>query len=211
MISLSLDHASLSFGSAVTGSRPARLSEHVSVFDNHAAGYSLSVHRSAFSPADLPLAVSATALTGGHLGSLLGSGPSRFRSRPRPTSCSGRPPPRRRRPATSGGSAWGPFGASGGRTGPLHRDGDVHGRRPVIAAVVAADACRRRLPQRLARRAGARGTVSVLNSGRSRSSWTRAWWSTGSTAAGIPFSVLPPGGGQGRATASGSSRTGMRS
>ena len=74
VISLSLDHASLSFGAAVTGSTPAPLAEHVSVFSNHATGYSLSVHRSAFSPADLPLAVSATAPTGGHLGSLLGSG-----------------------------------------------------------------------------------------------------------------------------------------
>ena len=40
---------------------------------NNATGYALTVHRSAFAPADLPLAISAaSAPNGGHLGTGLG-------------------------------------------------------------------------------------------------------------------------------------------
>src|SRR5262249_43836674 len=41
---------------------------------NRAAGYALTVHRSAFAPSDLPLGLSARAPAGGHVGGLLASG-----------------------------------------------------------------------------------------------------------------------------------------
>jgi hypothetical protein len=74
VLSLSLQHASLSFGSAATGDTPAALGNQLTVMSNSATGYALSVHRSAFTPADLPLAVSSTAPTGGTLGTGLGGG-----------------------------------------------------------------------------------------------------------------------------------------
>jgi lamin tail-like protein len=58
-LSISLDQSTLSFGKVAPGSKPAPLAEHVTVVSNDAAGYSLTVHRSAFAPADLPLAISA--------------------------------------------------------------------------------------------------------------------------------------------------------
>jgi hypothetical protein len=60
-LSISLDSATLSFGKVAPGSRPSPLAEKVTVVSNDAAGYSLTVHRSAFAPADLPLALSAVA------------------------------------------------------------------------------------------------------------------------------------------------------
>ncbi len=58
-LSISLDQSTLSFGKVAPGSRPAPLAERVTIVSNDAAGYSLTVHRSAFAPADLPLAISA--------------------------------------------------------------------------------------------------------------------------------------------------------
>ena len=60
-LSISLDSATLSFGKVAPGSTPRPLAEKVTVVSNDAAGYSLTVHRSAFAPADLPLALSAVA------------------------------------------------------------------------------------------------------------------------------------------------------
>lgn len=60
-LSISLDQSTLSFGKVAPGSKPAPLAERVTVVSNDAAGYSLTVHRSAFAPADLPLAISAVA------------------------------------------------------------------------------------------------------------------------------------------------------
>jgi Lamin Tail Domain len=57
VLSISLERPTLSFGSAVAGDTPAAISERVTVVSNNESGYSLSVHRSAFSPADLPLAI----------------------------------------------------------------------------------------------------------------------------------------------------------
>ena len=74
VLSLSLQHASLSFGTAAAGSTPAALGNQLTVVSNNATGYALSVHRSAFTPADLPLAVGATAPTGGTVGAGLGAG-----------------------------------------------------------------------------------------------------------------------------------------
>jgi hypothetical protein len=73
VISISLERAALAFGSAVTGSTPAPLSERVTVFSNHSTGYALSIHRSAFTPADLPLGVGASAPAGAQLGAGVGS------------------------------------------------------------------------------------------------------------------------------------------
>jgi hypothetical protein len=74
VLAVSLDRASLSFGTAAAGSTPTPLPENVTVSTNNAAGYSLAVARTAFSPRDLPLALSATAPAGATLGSSLAGG-----------------------------------------------------------------------------------------------------------------------------------------
>ncbi|MGH3002203.1 MAG: lamin tail domain-containing protein [Gaiellaceae bacterium] len=74
VIAISLEHSSLGFGQAVTGSTPSPLSEHVTVSSNQTTGYSLSVHRSVFVPSDLPLAIGATAPAGGQLGGSVAGG-----------------------------------------------------------------------------------------------------------------------------------------
>jgi hypothetical protein len=74
VLSVSLDRPSLSFGSFTFGDRPAPLPERVTVSTNNAAGYSLVVARTAFAPADLPLALAATAPAGGALGGALTGG-----------------------------------------------------------------------------------------------------------------------------------------
>jgi hypothetical protein len=61
VISLSLERSSLSFGSVVAGSTPTPISEKVTVVSSDASGYSLTVHRSAFVPNDLPLGIAAPA------------------------------------------------------------------------------------------------------------------------------------------------------
>ena len=68
LISVVLSRSALSFGQAATGSTPASISESVTVKSNRTTGYSLSVHRSAFSPSDLPLAVTSSAPAGAQLG-----------------------------------------------------------------------------------------------------------------------------------------------
>jgi hypothetical protein len=76
VLSLSLERSTLSFGATAAGATPAPISERVTVLSNHAAGYTLSVERSAFAPNDLPLALrSSSAPAGGVLGpSLVGGG-----------------------------------------------------------------------------------------------------------------------------------------
>ena len=44
------------------------------MISNNAAGYSVTVHRTAFQPADLPLGVAGTAPTGGQIGPALAGG-----------------------------------------------------------------------------------------------------------------------------------------
>ena len=68
MLSLTLERPTISFGTVVAGDTPAPVSEHVTVVSNDATGYALSVHRTAFAPADLPLAISGTAPSGGTVG-----------------------------------------------------------------------------------------------------------------------------------------------
>ena len=57
VLSIALDHPTLSFPAAVPGTTPNPLPEHVTVTSNDASGYTLSVHRTAFSPHDLPLGI----------------------------------------------------------------------------------------------------------------------------------------------------------
>ena len=57
-----------------SGDRPGPLPERVTVSSNNTTGYSLVVARTAFSPTDLPLALSATAPAGGTLGGALTGG-----------------------------------------------------------------------------------------------------------------------------------------
>jgi hypothetical protein len=61
VLSISLERSSLSFGSVVSGSSPSPLSERVTVMSNNASGYALTVHRSVFTPSDLPLGIAAPA------------------------------------------------------------------------------------------------------------------------------------------------------
>ena len=74
VLSVSLDHPSLSFGTFTSGDRPAPLSEQVTVSSNNTAGYSLVVARTAFAPTDLPLAIAASAPAGGTLGGAFAGG-----------------------------------------------------------------------------------------------------------------------------------------
>ncbi len=74
VLSITLEHAALSFGNAVAGQTPAPLSERITVVSNSATGYALTVHRSAFTPTDLPLAIASSAPADGQLGSGLGGG-----------------------------------------------------------------------------------------------------------------------------------------
>jgi hypothetical protein len=74
VLSIALERPSISFGNAASGDTPAWVSERVTVSSNHATGYALTVHRSAFQPTDLPLGLSATAPSGGQLGGGLSGG-----------------------------------------------------------------------------------------------------------------------------------------
>ena len=74
VLSIALERPSISFGHAAAGETPAPVSERVTVRSNHTAGYALTVHRSAFVPADLPLGLSASAPPGGQLGGALAGG-----------------------------------------------------------------------------------------------------------------------------------------
>jgi len=73
-VSIALDRASLSFGTAAAGQTPAALAEHVTVLSNDAAGYALTAHRTAFAPADLPLGMTAAAPAGAVVGPALAGG-----------------------------------------------------------------------------------------------------------------------------------------
>jgi len=56
-LSIELDHPTLSFPAAVPGTTPSPLPEHITVTSNDASGYTVGVHRTAFSPHDLPLGI----------------------------------------------------------------------------------------------------------------------------------------------------------
>jgi hypothetical protein len=74
VLSIALERSAISFGTASSGDTPAAVSERVTVSSNNATGYALTVHRSTFQPADLPLGLSATAPTGGQIGGGLAGG-----------------------------------------------------------------------------------------------------------------------------------------
>src|SRR5919198_1387380 len=74
VLSIALERPTISFGNAASGDTPTPASERVTVASNHATGYALTVHRSAFLPSDLPLGLTATAPPGGQLGGQLASG-----------------------------------------------------------------------------------------------------------------------------------------
>ena len=57
LLSIALDHPTLSFPAAVPGTTPSPLPEHVTVTSNDSSGYTLGVHRTSFSPLDLPLGI----------------------------------------------------------------------------------------------------------------------------------------------------------
>jgi len=57
VLSLALDHPTLSFPAAVPGTTPDPLPEQVTVTSNDPSGYTLGVHRTAFTPHDLPLGI----------------------------------------------------------------------------------------------------------------------------------------------------------
>jgi hypothetical protein len=61
VLSIALEKSSISFGNVFAGQTPAAVSEHVTVVDTNPAGYALTVHRTAFTPADLPLGIAASA------------------------------------------------------------------------------------------------------------------------------------------------------
>jgi hypothetical protein len=74
VLSVALDRPSLNFGTFTAGDKPSALPERVTVSSNNTTGYSLAVARTAFAPGDLPLALSATAPTGGTLAGPLSGG-----------------------------------------------------------------------------------------------------------------------------------------
>jgi Lamin Tail Domain len=74
VVSIALDRPTLSFGTAAAGQTPSALLEHVTVLSNDGAGYALTVHRTAFTPADLPLGLTAAAPAGASVGPSLAGG-----------------------------------------------------------------------------------------------------------------------------------------
>jgi uncharacterized protein len=74
VLSITLERPTISFGTVVAGDVPAAVSERVTVVSNNETGYALTVHRSAFTPADLPLAISGSAPAGAQIGPSLAGG-----------------------------------------------------------------------------------------------------------------------------------------
>ena len=74
VLAVALERASLSFGTATAGDTPAALTERLTLSSNNPTGYSLAIVRTAFAPADLPLALSASAPAGGQVGAALTGG-----------------------------------------------------------------------------------------------------------------------------------------
>jgi hypothetical protein len=73
-LSIALERQNISFGNARAGDSPAAISERVTITSDNTAGYSLTVHRSAFQPADLPLGMTASAPSGATIGTQLAGG-----------------------------------------------------------------------------------------------------------------------------------------
>ena len=73
-LSIALERAAVNFGNATTGSTPAPVSERVTIVSNNPSGYSLTVRRTSFAPADLPLGIAGNAPSGGTIGGSLAGG-----------------------------------------------------------------------------------------------------------------------------------------
>jgi len=74
VLSLTLERPAIDFGAVVPGEAPAPVAERVTVSSNGPTGYALSVHRTAFTPRDLPLGISASAASGAQLAPPLAGG-----------------------------------------------------------------------------------------------------------------------------------------
>jgi hypothetical protein len=74
VLSIALERPTISFGHAAAGETPTPVSERVTVTSSHTSGYALTVHRTGFLPADLPLGLSSSAPPGGVLGGQLAGG-----------------------------------------------------------------------------------------------------------------------------------------
>jgi hypothetical protein len=74
VLSIALERPTVSFGNQTAGATPAPVSERVTVVSNNASGYAVTVRRTAFAPADLPLGVAGTAPAGGLIGPSLAGG-----------------------------------------------------------------------------------------------------------------------------------------
>ena len=73
-LSIALERATVSFGTSTAGATPSPVSERVTVVSNNTTGYSVTVRRTAFLPADLPLGIAGTAPSGGQIGPALAGG-----------------------------------------------------------------------------------------------------------------------------------------
>jgi hypothetical protein len=73
VIAIALGQPTLDFGGLAAGATAPPVNESVTVTSNDTAGYTLTAHRTAFSPRDLPLGLSATAPAGGSLGAGISS------------------------------------------------------------------------------------------------------------------------------------------
>ena len=73
-LSIALERPTVSFGNAAAGMKPSPVSEKVTVVSNNPTGYTLTVRRTAFAPADLPLGIAGTAPAGGTIGPALAAG-----------------------------------------------------------------------------------------------------------------------------------------
>lgn len=60
LLSIALERPAISFGTVFAGQVPPPISERLTVVSNNPAGYVVAVHRTAFTPADLPLGIAAT-------------------------------------------------------------------------------------------------------------------------------------------------------
>jgi Lamin Tail Domain len=113
VLSLALEQPTISFGAAFSGDTPAPVSERVTVVSNNASGYALTVHRTAFAPADLPLGIAGTAPAGAAVGpSLAGGGRAAIPIEPAADLVVGTAPS----VSAAGGDAW---PTTIGFTGPL--------------------------------------------------------------------------------------------
>jgi hypothetical protein len=73
-LTISLSRTALDFGRLAYGTSISPIAEDVTVASNDPSGYVLSVHRTAFTPDDLPLAASAHAPSGATLYAALAGG-----------------------------------------------------------------------------------------------------------------------------------------